>query len=109
MKPNFKNLNIHSIPESGLKTEVWEQKNHISADWETPEQIKLKQAYTADDLENMEHLNYAAGIPPFLRGPYSTMFVMQPWTVRQYAGFSTAEDSNAFYRRHRLLRQDQLE
>ena len=100
MKPNFKNLNIHSIPESGLKTEVWEQKNHISADWETPEQIKLKQAYTADDLENMEHLNYAAGIPPFLRGPYSTMFVMQPWTVRQYAGFSTAEDSNAFYRRN---------
>jgi methylmalonyl-CoA mutase len=100
MKPNFKNLNIHSIPESGLKTEVWEQTNHISADWETPEQIKLKQAYTADDLENMEHLNYAAGIPPFLRGPYSTMFVMQPWTVRQYAGFSTAEDSNAFYRRN---------
>jgi methylmalonyl-CoA mutase len=100
MKPNFKNLNIHSIPESGMKTEMWEQKNHISADWETPEQIKLKQAYTADDLENMEHLNYAAGIPPFLRGPYSTMFVMQPWTIRQYAGFSTAEDSNAFYRRN---------
>jgi methylmalonyl-CoA mutase len=100
MKPNFKNLNIHSIPESGMETAEWVQKNHISADWETPEQIKLKQAYTAEDLENMEHLNYAAGIPPFLRGPYSTMFVMQPWTVRQYAGFSTAEDSNAFYRRN---------
>ncbi|NOU45763.1 MAG: methylmalonyl-CoA mutase [Bacteroidales bacterium] len=100
MKPNFKNINIHTIPDSGENTEAWEQKNHISADWETPEQIRLKQAYTAADLENMEHLNYAAGIPPFLRGPYSTMFVMQPWTVRQYAGFSTAEDSNAFYRRN---------
>ncbi len=100
MKPNFKNLNIHSIPESGKETAEWVQKNQITADWETPEQIKLKQAYTAEDLENMEHLNYAAGIPPFLRGPYSTMFVMQPWTVRQYAGFSTAEDSNAFYRRN---------
>jgi methylmalonyl-CoA mutase len=100
MKPNFKNLNIHNIPDPGEKKETWEQKNHISADWETPEQIKLKQAYTAADLENMEHLNYAAGIPPFLRGPYSTMFVMQPWTIRQYAGFSTAEDSNAFYRRN---------
>jgi len=100
MKPNFKNINIHNIPDSGENTEAWEQKNHISADWETPEQIRLKQAYTAADLENMEHLNYAAGIPPFLRGPYSTMFVMQPWTVRQYAGFSTAEDSNAFYRRN---------
>ncbi len=48
----------------------------------------------------MEHLYYAAGIPPFLRGPYSTMYVMQPWTIRQYAGFSTAEESNAFYRRN---------
>ncbi len=56
--------------------------------------------YTAADLEKMEHLQYAAGIPPFLRGPYSTMYVMRPWTVRQYAGFSTAEDSNAFYRRN---------
>ena len=48
----------------------------------------------------MEHLSYAAGIPPFLRGPYSTMYVQRPWTVRQYAGFSTAEESNAFYRRN---------
>ena len=48
----------------------------------------------------MEHLSYAAGLPPFLRGPYSTMYVMQPWTIRQYAGFSTAEESNAFYRRN---------
>jgi len=56
--------------------------------------------YTSNDLEGMEHLDYAAGIPPFLRGPYSTMFVMRPWTIRQYAGFSTAEESNAFYRRN---------
>lgn len=59
-----------------------------------------KSLYTAADLEGMEHLNYAAGIAPFLRGPYSTMYVMNPWTVRQYAGFSTAEESNAFYRRN---------
>ncbi len=68
--------------------------------WMTPEQIGLKGTYTASDLEGLEHLNYAAGIPPFLRGPYSTMYVMNPWTVRQYAGFSTAEESNAFYRRN---------
>ncbi len=60
----------------------------------------MKTHYTAADLEHMEHLNYAAGIPPYLRGPYSTMYVMRPWTIRQYAGFSTAEESNAFYRRN---------
>ena len=68
--------------------------------WMTPEQIGLKGTYTASDLEGLEHMNFAAGIPPFLRGPYSTMYVMNPWTVRQYAGFSTAEESNAFYRRN---------
>jgi len=68
--------------------------------WMTPEQIGVKSVYTASDLEGLEHLNYAAGIPPFLRGPYSTMYVMNPWTIRQYAGFSTAEESNAFYRRN---------
>ena len=56
--------------------------------------------YFPDDLEGMEHLEYAAGLPPFLRGPYSTMYALQPWTIRQYAGFSTAEESNAFYRRN---------
>jgi methylmalonyl-CoA mutase len=66
----------------------------------TAEQIPVKSAYNASDLEGMEHLNYAAGIAPFLRGPYSTMYVMRPWTIRQYAGFSTAEESNAFYRRN---------
>ncbi len=66
----------------------------------TPELIGIKGTYNASDLEELEHLNYAAGIPPFLRGPYSTMYVMNPWTIRQYAGFSTAEESNAFYRRN---------
>ena len=66
----------------------------------TAEQIPVKELYTAADLEGMEHLNYAAGLAPFLRGPYSTMYVMRPWTIRQYAGFSTAEESNAFYRRN---------
>ncbi len=68
--------------------------------WLTSERIPVKGTYTAADLEGMEHLNYAAGIAPFLRGPYSTMYVMRPWTIRQYAGFSTAEESNAFYRRN---------
>jgi len=68
--------------------------------WETPEHITVKGTYTAEDLEGVEHLNYAAGIAPFLRGPYSTMYVMRPWTIRQYAGFSTAAESNAFYRRN---------
>ena len=68
--------------------------------WMTPEHIAVKGTYTASDLEGMEHLNYAAGIAPFMRGPYSTMYVMRPWTIRQYAGFSTAEESNAFYRRN---------
>src|SRR5579871_3135476 len=68
--------------------------------WITMEGIPVKAVYTADDLYAMEHPEYAAGIPPFLRGPYSTMYGMQPWTIRQYAGFSTAEESNAFYRRN---------
>jgi methylmalonyl-CoA mutase len=66
--------------------------------WKTAEHIAVKAWYTADDLYAMEHLEYAAGVAPFLRGPYSTMYAMQPWTIRQYAGFSTAEESNAFYR-----------
>ncbi|MBQ2188710.1 MAG: methylmalonyl-CoA mutase [Bacteroidales bacterium] len=93
MKPDFKNLNINAIPKSHIKADY-------KPDWETVEHINVKPAYTAEDLENMEHLNYAAGIAPYLRGPYSTMYVMRPWTVRQYAGFSTAEESNAFYRRN---------
>ncbi|HEY2858827.1 MAG TPA: methylmalonyl-CoA mutase [Terracidiphilus sp.] len=69
-------------------------------EWLSLEHIPIKEFYTAEDLEGLEHLQYAAGIPPFLRGPYSTMYTMSPWTIRQYAGFSTAEESNAFYRRN---------
>ncbi|MEJ4088720.1 methylmalonyl-CoA mutase [Galbibacter orientalis] len=66
----------------------------------TAEKINLKTVYNKDDMKQLEHLNFAAGFPPFLRGPYSTMYVRKPWTIRQYAGFSTAEESNAFYRRN---------
>ena len=68
--------------------------------WRTVEQIDVNPLYTPQDLQHVEHLGYAAGIPPFLRGPYATMYVVRPWTIRQYAGFSTAEESNAFYRRN---------
>jgi len=68
--------------------------------WNTAERIPVKAWYTPGDLYAMQHLDYAAGVPPYLRGPYSTMYAMQPWTIRQYAGFSTAEESNAFYRRN---------
>lgn len=65
-----------------------------------PEHIAIKNLYTREDLDGIEHLHYAAGIAPYLRGPYSTMYALRPWTIRQYAGFSTAEESNAFYRRN---------
>ena len=68
--------------------------------WLTPEHIPVKPYYTAADLEGLQHLEYAAGLPPYLRGPYATMYALRPWTIRQYAGFSTAEESNAFYRRN---------
>ena len=96
MKPNCLNIEKKAIPslrqqdksQSGTKPFV------------TAEGIKVKTTFTKADVADAEHLGFAAGIPPFLRGPYSTMYVMQPWTVRQYAGFSTAEESNAFYRRN---------
>jgi methylmalonyl-CoA mutase len=68
--------------------------------WMTPEHIQVKPAYSSADLERVQHLDYAAGLPPFLGGPYATMYALQPWTIRQYAGFSTATESNAFYRRN---------
>ena len=68
--------------------------------WETPERIEVKPLYTAEDIEGLDFLKTWPGLPPFLRGPYPTMYVNKPWTVRQYAGFSTAEQSNAFYRRN---------
>ena len=93
MRPNFKDIKYCGA--AACKAEAPAQET-----WKTPEQIEVKGIYTAEDLNGMEHLNYAAGVAPFLRGPYSTMYVQKPWTVRQYAGFSTAEESNAFYRRN---------
>ncbi len=99
MKPDFKKIDIKTVAEQ-KDTAKWIAENKIEKNWKTPEQIPVKPVYTKEDLEGMEHVNYAAGVAPFLRGPYSSMYVMQPWTIRQYAGFSTAEESNAFYRRN---------
>src|SRR5206468_8724409 len=69
-------------------------------EWVSPEHIAIPSFYSAEDVAGLEHLQYAAGISPYLRGPYPTMYATRPWTIRQYAGFSTAEESNAFYRRN---------
>ncbi len=87
-----------AVPSRNIQN--WEREKNVKPLWETPERIRLKSVYSHEDLKGMEHLNYAAGLPPYLRGPYSGMYAMKPWTVRQYAGFSTAEESNAFYRRN---------
>ena len=100
MRPDFQNVDFRAIDGKRETFAEWEKEAHNEKNWKTPEQIDVKPAYGKKDLEGMEHLNYAAGIAPFLRGPYSTMYVMRPWTIRQYAGFSTAEESNAFYRRN---------
>ena len=82
MKPNFKDIDIFAgfHPQDGKE---WQRSNGITASWKTPEQIQVKPVYTQEDLEGMEHLNYAAGLPPFLRGPYSMMYAFRPWTIRQ--------------------------
>ena len=98
-RKDFKNIDVFSGIEKadGAK---WQKDNDIQYVWKTPEQIQVKPVYTKEDLEGMEHLDFVAGIPPYLRGPYSMMYPFRPWTIRQYAGFSTAEESNAFYRRN---------
>ncbi|WP_225035605.1 methylmalonyl-CoA mutase [Winogradskyella sp. SM1960] len=83
-----------------LKHEARSTKHIAKNDFLTAENIKVKSTYSKDDIQDLEHLNFVAGIAPNLRGPYSTMYVRRPWTIRQYAGFSTAEESNAFYRRN---------
>jgi methylmalonyl-CoA mutase len=93
MKPDFKQIDIKQVSASKVV-------GPNNADWQTPELIDVKPIYTKEDLQGMEHLDYVSGIPPFLRGPYSAMYPLRPWTIRQYAGFSTAEESNAFYRRN---------
>jgi len=100
MKPDFSKIDFQNSGKSSLHDVGWEKQNKISSDWQTSENIPVKQVYTRKDIDKLEHLDFAAGLAPFLRGPYSTMYVMRPWTIRQYAGFSTAEESNAFYRRN---------
>ena len=91
MRKNLQHLKIDSVTE----------KQSLHTDFsETAEEIKIKKYYSSEDINNLEHLNFVAGLSPYLRGPYSTMYVRRLWTIRQYAGFSTAEDSNAFYRRN---------
>ncbi len=92
MKPDFSKIDIFNFTKS---EKILEQ-----SDFHTAENIKIKNFYTKQDWQNLEHLDYVAGLPPFLRGPYSSMYVTRPWTIRQYAGFSTAEESNAFYRKN---------
>jgi methylmalonyl-CoA mutase len=93
MRPDFSQIKFRDLQTP--------PKNEVAAGLkETPEHIFIRPVYSKSDLEVMEHLEYAAGLPPFLRGPYSAMYAMRPWTIRQYAGFSTAEESNAFYRRN---------
>ncbi len=96
MRPNFKHIPL----DVSLRPTYQIQTNDEAQFWETPEKIAVKGIFTPDDIKDAKHLDFAAGIAPFLRGPYSSMYVSQPWTIRQYAGFSTAEESNAFYRRN---------
>ena len=95
MKPDFKTIDI---TRDGFGAQ--HPATQPAEDWLTPELIPVKPIYSKQDLEGLEHLDYMSGIPPFLRGPYSAMYPLRPWTIRQYAGFSTAAESNAFYRRN---------
>ena len=97
MRPDFSKIAYQPRPDAAAAASA---QGSAQKPWLTGEGIPVKRWYDAADLARLEHLEYAAGVPPFLRGPYSTMYAMQPWTIRQYAGFSTAEESNAFYRRN---------
>ena len=100
MRKNIQHIKLR-IREKGegksLKNDNLQPSNH---NFLTAEGIELKPSYTEADIENLEHIGFGAGFAPNLRGPYATMYVRRPWTIRQYAGFSTAEESNAFYRRN---------
>ena len=106
-KPDFSKIDFDFKSETAQDKKKWEEKfeaetgvSPSQAVWLTNEQIKVKPLYDYNDIRELQHLRYYSGLPPFLRGPYSTMYVARPWTIRQYAGFSTAEESNAFYRRN---------
>ena len=92
-RKDLQHIQIKSVEK--LENEI-----NTRAEFQTAEGIALKQTYTEQDIQRLEHLDFGAGFAPNLRGPYATMYVRRPWTVRQYAGFSTAEESNAFYRRN---------
>jgi methylmalonyl-CoA mutase len=103
------------VPSENVEEQQWkqaiEEKLKASMDdllFQTNEQIAIKPLYTKKDIEGLDFLDYMPGIPPYLRGPYPSMYVNRPWTVRQYAGFSTAEESNAFYRRNLAMGQKGL-
>jgi methylmalonyl-CoA mutase len=101
--PNFADVELEATSRRRPSLSAWRNlldKPEAEFTWQTAEQIPIRPLYTENDLEGVDHLQTMPGMPPFLRGPYSTMYVMRPWTVRQYAGFSTAKDSNAFYRRN---------
>ena len=111
-KPKFSEIDL-KIEDKKISYDEWKKKfkSETGKDvedfiWETMEKIDVKPLYSKDDIKEFNHIDYMSGMPPFLRGPYSSMYVMRPWTVRQYAGFSTAEESNAFYRRN--LAQGQM-
>jgi methylmalonyl-CoA mutase len=103
-KPNFANLDPFKADYAHESISLAEN----NPAFQTNEQIPIKSVYTKDDVVNVEHLNDLPGLPPYTRGPYPTMYVNRPWTVRQYAGFSTAEESNAFYRRNLAMGQKGL-
>ncbi len=101
MRKNIQNITIQNSKEQTPSNKNLEPETlNLKKNFLTAEGINLKQTYSKQDIENLEHLDFGAGFAPNLRGPYSTMFVRRPWTIRQYAGFSTAEESNAFYRRN---------
>ncbi len=94
-RPDFSTIDYNKFSKNFSGTG-----QNSTEDWLTPEKIPVKSAFEKSDIKDLHHLDFAAGIPPYLRGPYSSMYAIRPWTIRQYAGFSTAEESNAFYRRN---------
>src|SRR4030066_2182284 len=100
MRPNFTYDDLNKLVFGEKNFREWEKEHGIEKNWITAERIPVKSVYGKDDLTEMEHLGYAAGLPPYLRGPYSSMYTVRPWTIRQYAGFSTAKESNEFYRKN---------
>lgn len=103
MKPDFTNINPQFQAEPKTPPSI-----QVDSLWKTNEQILVKPLYTKDDIASCQHLDYLSGLPPFFRGPYPSMYIQRPWTIRQYAGFSTAEESNAFYRRNLAMGQKGL-